>query len=126
VATENAVRHAIRERLGFVPALSDMTPSSAPPLHPSGSSTGYNLIANPQRDLDARDPGGGVSLRAGLIGVALDVSTVAATLHARDGLNCLLIGADQFAAPQSGLYSTAAGAAATIRIDIITSLTGRN
>ena len=73
-----------------------------------------------------RDPGGGVSLRAGLIGVALVVPTVAATLHARDGLNCLLIGAGQFSAPQSGLYSPVAGAAATIWVDIITGLIGRS
>jgi hypothetical protein len=65
-------------------------------------------------------------LRAGLIGVALVVPTVAATRHARDGLNCLLIGMDQFAAPQSGLYWPVAGAAATIRVDIITGLIGRN
>ncbi|KAF5408542.1 MAG: hypothetical protein Udaeo2_12440 [Candidatus Udaeobacter sp.] len=71
-------------------------------------------------------PAAGVSLRAGLIGVALVVPTVAPTLHARDSLNCLLIGVDQFAAPQSGLYSRVAGAAATIRVDIITGLIGRS
>jgi hypothetical protein len=71
-------------------------------------------------------PAAGVSLRAGLIGVALVVPTVAPTFHARDGLNCLLIGANQFAAPQPGLYSPVAGAAATIRVDITTGLIGRN
>ena len=70
-------------------------------------------------------PAAGASLRAGLIVAALVVPTVAATLHARDGLDCLLIGADKFAAAQSDLYSRLAGAAATIRVHIIADLTGR-
>jgi hypothetical protein len=115
-----------RERLGFVAALSDIDPiirTAAPSFRIE-----HRLLADckPATRPGRAIPAAGVSLRAGLIGVALVVPTVAPTLHAKDSLNCLLIGVDQFAASQSGLYSRVAGAAATIRVDIITGLIGRS
>ena len=83
-------------------------------------------IESGTRPRRAGRPMAGLSLRAALIGLALVVPAVAATLHARDGLHSLLIGADQFAAAQSDLYSRAADAAVTIRAEIVSGLIGRN